>query len=102
MVAQIVEFLIQFLERDVAGVARNSQMDGVDPVAEACAQIDQCVTRRRRRMRCRGPCLIAFFLAPPLKVRLRGCGGRAAQCATRRTRTRRAMMMGCDGERLPR
>ena len=46
--------------------------------------------------------MMAFFLAPPLKVRLRGCGGRAAQCATRRTRTRRAMMMGCDGERLPR
>ena len=48
------------------------------------------------------PCLMAFFLAPPLKVRLRGGAGRAAQCASRRTRTRRAMMMGCDGERLPR
>ena len=46
--------------------------------------------------------MIAFFLAPPLKVRLRGGAGRAAQCASRRTRTRRAMMMGCDGERLPR
>ena len=45
---------------------------------------------------------MAFFLAPPLKVRLRGGAGRAAQCASRRTRTRRAMMMGCDGERLPR
>ena len=42
-------------------------------------------------MRCRGPCLIAFFLAPPLNVRLRGGAGRAAHCASRRTRTRRAM-----------
>ena len=42
-------------------------------------------------MRCREPCLMAFFLAPPLKVRLRGGAGRAAHCASRRTRTRRAM-----------
>ena len=89
--AQIIQFFVQFLEGHVAGVARDADVDGVDPVAEACAQIDQCVTRRRRRMRCRGPCLIAFFLAPPLKVRLRGGAGRAAQCASRRTRTRRAM-----------
>ncbi len=41
MVAQIIQFLVQFLERDVADVARNSQMDGVDAVAEACAQIDR-------------------------------------------------------------
>ena len=45
--------------------------------------------------------MMAFFLAPPLKVRLRGGAGRAAQCASRRTRTRRAMM-GCDARRLPR
>ena len=38
MVAQIIQFFIQFLERDVAGVARNSQMDGVDAVAEACVR----------------------------------------------------------------
>ena len=35
---------------------------------------------------------MAFFLAPPVKVRLRGGAGRAAHCARRRTRTRRAMM----------
>ena len=64
-------------------------MDGVDLVAEACARMNQCVTRRWRGVCV--PCLMAFFLAPPLKVRLRGCGGRAAQCASKRTRTRRAM-----------
>ena len=36
--------------------------------------------------------MMAFFLAPPLKVRLRGCGGRAAQCARSRTRTRMVIM----------
>ena len=36
MVAQVVELLVQFLEGDVAGVARDAQMDGVDLVAEAC------------------------------------------------------------------
>ena len=41
MVAEVVELFVQFLERDVAGVARDPQMDGVDAVAEACAQIDR-------------------------------------------------------------
>ena len=43
MVAQIIQFFVQFLERDVAGVARDPKVDGVDLVAEACAQINQCV-----------------------------------------------------------
>ena len=47
MVAQIVQFLVQFLEGDVAGVARDPQMDGVDPVAEACAQIDRSCSVER-------------------------------------------------------
>ena len=41
MMPQIVEFLIQLFQSDVAGVARDADVDGVDPVAEACAQIDR-------------------------------------------------------------
>ena len=43
MVAQIIQFFVQFLEGDVAGVARDADVDGVDPVAEACARTNQCV-----------------------------------------------------------
>ena len=39
MMPQIIQFFVQFLEGDVAGVARNSYMNRVDLVAEACAQI---------------------------------------------------------------
>ena len=89
MVPQIIEFFVQFLEGHIPSIARDPKVDGVDLVAEACAQINE--SRVDGVMRCCGPCLMAFFLAPPLKVRLRGCGGRAAQCARSRTRTRRAM-----------
>ena len=41
VVAEVVELFVQFLERDVAGVARNSYMNRMDLVAEACAQINR-------------------------------------------------------------
>ena len=62
MVAQIVEFLIQFLEGHVAGIARDADVDGVDPVAEACAQIDRCVLASR-------PCSVERVRTTPLRRR---------------------------------
>ena len=47
MVPQVVQLFVQFLERDVAGVARDADVDGVDPVAEACAQIDRSCSVER-------------------------------------------------------
>ena len=58
MVPQVVQLFVQFLERDVAGVARDADVDGVDPVAEACAQIDRSCSVERvkpRRMICALP-----------------------------------------------
>ena len=43
VVPQVVEFLVQFLEGHIASVARDADVDGVDPVAEACARADRSV-----------------------------------------------------------
>ena len=51
MMPQIVEFLVQFLEGHVAGVARDADVDGVDPVAEACAQINRLSRTRTTPLR---------------------------------------------------
>ena len=47
MVAEVVQLFVQFLEGHVAGVARDPYMNRVDPVAEACAQIDRSCSVER-------------------------------------------------------
>ena len=47
MVAQVIQFFVELFQSDVAGVARDADVDGVDPVAEACAQIDRSCSVER-------------------------------------------------------
>ena len=47
MVAQVIQFFVELFQSDVAGVARDPKVDGVDAVAEACAQIDRSCSVER-------------------------------------------------------
>ena len=47
MMPQIIQFFIQFLEGHIPSIARDADVDGVDPVAEACAQIDRSCSVER-------------------------------------------------------
>ena len=38
MVAEVVQFFVQFLEGHIPSIARDADVDGVDPVAEACVR----------------------------------------------------------------
>ena len=47
MMPQIIQFLVQFLEGHIPSIARDTKMDEVDQVAEACAQIDRSCSVER-------------------------------------------------------
>ena len=47
MVAEVVQLFVQFLEGHIPSIARDADVDGVDPVAEACAQIDRSCSVER-------------------------------------------------------